>query len=241
MLNKLMTRGKSLILAYDQGLEHGPNDFNDDNVHPSYILSIAKKGGFNAIALHKGIAEKYRDKIKIPLILKLNGKTGINEEEFISANICSVDYARKLKSSAVGYTLYIGSKHEHKMFENFSRIQEEARKNKLPVITWIYPRGKYVKNDGKYMAYAARVGLELGADIIKIKYNGNPKDLEWAVDNAGRAKVVVAGGVKTDEKSLLKQVDEIMDAGAIGLAIGRNIWQSNTPLKITQKIKDLIW
>ncbi|MEA3378658.1 MAG: fructose-bisphosphate aldolase, partial [Nanoarchaeota archaeon] len=69
-----MKKGKSLLLAYDQGLEHGPTDFNDKNIDPDYIMDIAIKGKFNGIILQKGIAEKYYQG-KIPLILKLNGKT----------------------------------------------------------------------------------------------------------------------------------------------------------------------
>ena len=91
------------------------------------------------------------------------------------------------------------------------------------------------------MSYAARVGLEIGADIIKLKYGGNPKDLQWAVKSAGKTKVVVAGGPPTDEKKLLKQIVDIMKTGAIGLAVGRNIWQNPTPLKITKKIQEIIW
>ena len=85
-------------------------------------------------------------------------------------------------------------------------------------------------NSKENMAYAARVGLELGADIVKINYNGNAKDLEWAVKSAGRCKVVIAGGVKENEKDFLKNVKDIINSGASGLAIGRNIWQSSNPL-----------
>ena len=91
------------------------------------------------------------------------------------------------------------------------------------------------------MAYAARTGLEIGADIIKIRYSGNPKDLNWAVKSAGKTKIVIAGGIKKGEKVLLKQVREIMKTGTIGLAIGRNIWQNKKPLEITNKIKKIIW
>ncbi|MAF50675.1 MAG: fructose-bisphosphate aldolase [Nanoarchaeota archaeon] len=241
MLNKLMKNGKTLILAYDQGLEHGPSDFNEDNVDPKFILDIAKGGKFNAVALHKGIVEKYRDKIKVPLIIKLNGKTNIWKGEPISGLTCSVEQAVKLKADAIGYTIYIGSERESEIFTEFSKIQEEARKHNLPIITWIYPRGKAVRNDKKYMSYAARVGLELGADIIKIKYNGNKEDLKWAVKCAGRARVVIAGGVKKNDKKLLKQVEDIMDAGCAGLAIGRNIWQHEDPTEITKKIKEIVW
>jgi len=91
------------------------------------------------------------------------------------------------------------------------------------------------------MAYAARTGLELGADIVKIQYNGKPEDIKWAVKSAGKTKLVVAGGMKKGENELLKQTKDIMKSKCIGLAIGRNIWQSKEPMKITAKLKKIIW
>jgi len=245
-IEKLLKKGKAIFLAYDQGLEHGPKDFNKINIDPKYIIEIAKKGKYNGIILQKGIAEKYNKEIKkskIPLILKLNGKTNLVKGEPISRKLCNVDEAIKLGAKAVGYTIYIGSKYESIMMQEFEDIEREAHSKGLTVIAWIYPRGKNVKNKKKseLMAYSTRTALEIGADIVKIQYNGNPKDLEWAVKSAGKTKVVIAGGVKKNEKKLLKQVKEIIKAGAAGLAIGRNIWQSKKPLEITKKIKKIIW
>ncbi len=245
-LNIITTKGKAVFLAYDQGLEHGPTDFNDKNVDPKYIIDIAKKGKFNGIIFQKGIAEKYQQEIKnskIPLIVKLNGKTSLLKVEPYSPPLCSVEEAIDLGAKAVGYTLYIGSKHEAKMFSEFEIIQEQAHDHGLPIIVWIYPRGKAIKNefDKNTLAYASRTGLELGADIIKMKYNGNVNDLKWIVKAAGKVKVVIAGGSKKGEADLLKQVKEIMSAGCVGLAIGRNIWQSKDPLDLTKKIKKIVF
>ncbi len=245
-LNKITRKGKALLLAYDQGLEHGPKDFNDKNVDPNYIINIAKQGKFTGIIFQKGIAEKYNAEIKkskVPLIVKLNGKTNLVKGDPISKQLCTVKEAIKLGAVAVGYTIYIGSIHEDDMFQEFEKIQREAHSKGLTVIVWIYPRGKSIKGKSKreLMAYACRVGLEIGADIIKIQYDGNFADLTWAVKSAGKTRVVIAGGMKTGEAELIKQVKEIMKSGAIGLAIGRNIWQSKEPMKIADKIKRVIW
>ncbi|MBU3912648.1 MAG: fructose-bisphosphate aldolase [Nanoarchaeota archaeon] len=245
-LNKITKNGKAFFLAYDQGLEHGPEDFNEKNVNPEYILDIAKRGKFTGIIFQKGIAEKYNKEIKkakVQLIIKLNGKTNLVKGDPISKQLCTVKEAIKLGASAVGYTIYIGSIHEDYMFQEFEKIQREAHSKGLPVIAWIYPRGKGIKGKSKkeLLAYSARVGLEIGADIIKIQYNGNKKDLKWAVKSAGKTMVVIAGGMKTNEKDLLRQVKDIMNSGSIGLAIGRNIWQSKNPLKISEKIRRIIF
>jgi fructose-bisphosphate aldolase, class I len=246
-INKILKKGKALYLAYDQGLEHGPSkDFNDKNIDPLYIIDIAKKGNYQGIVFQKGIAEKYNNEIKkskVPLILKLNGKTSLYKGEPIARQIASVKEAITLGAEAVGYTIYIGSKHESIMFQEFEKMQKNAHKNGLPVITWIYPRGKSIKNDTsrENMSYAARTALELGADIVKLKYGGNQENLKWTVKSAGKTKVVIAGGTKKSEYQLLKQVKDIMQSGCIGLAIGRNVWQNPKPLLLTKKIQKIIW
>jgi class I fructose-bisphosphate aldolase len=245
-LDKLTTKGKTLFLAYDQGLEHGPTDFNDKNVDPKYIIEIAKKGKYNGVVFQKGIAEKYNKEIKkskVPLIVKLNGKTNLFKGEPISRQLCTVEEAVKLGASAVGYTIYIGSDYEDEMMQEFENIQREAHSKNIPVIVWIYPRGKSIEGKKKeeLMVYAARTGLEIGEDIIKIQLEGTAKDLKWAAKSAGKARVVVAGGIKKGEKEFLKQVKEIMDAGCIGLAVGRNVWQDKNPLELTKKIRNIIW
>ena len=245
-LGKILKNGKAMFLAYDHGLEHGPGDFNDKDANPDYIIDIAKKGKYNAIIFQKGIAEKYNDKIKklhIPLIIKLNGKTGLAEGEPVSRQICTVKEALKLGAVAVGYTIYMGSMHESIMMKEFDKIEEEAHSKGIPVIAWVYPRGKGIKgkSEKELMAYAARTGLEIGADIIKIKYDGNPNDLKWSVKVAGKTKVVIAGGVKSDEKSFLKQAKDIMNSGATGLAVGRNVWQSKKPIEVSGKLRKIIF
>lgn len=245
-LRKIMNNGKTLFLAYDQGMEHGPIDFNDTNVDPRYIIDIAKRGKYSAVVFQKGIAEKYNEEIKkskVPLILKLNGKTSLVKGDPISPQLATVEEAINLGAIAVGYTIYIGSSHEEKMFRELEEIQRKAHKKGLPVIVWMYPRGKGTENKKpeELMAYATRVALELGVDIVKIQPCGKLEDLKWAIKSAGKVKVVSAGGAKKSEKELLKQVEEYMKAGFSGLAIGRNVWQSKNPIELTNKIKRIIF
>lgn len=246
-ISNLIKNGKALFLAYDQGMEHGPSDFTDENVDPQDILNIGLSGEFTGLVFHKGIAEKYykpgfRD--RLPLIVKLNGKTNlVDDPDPYSPQICSVEEALEMGASAVGYTVYVGSKHEPEMFKEFSKIQEEAHNANIPVIGWMYIKGSGAegKDIKELTAYAARLGLEMGADIIKIKYSGDVESLKWAVESAGKTKVVVSGGAKEEEAIFLQTVKDCMSAGAIGMAVGRNIWQSENPEEITKKVKEIIW
>lgn len=243
-MNELMQNGGCIFLAYDQGLEHGPTDFNDQNVDPAYIMELAEKGKFSGIIFQKGIAEKYYKKESgIPLIVKLNGKTKLEQGDPISYQLCSVDEAIRLGAKAVGYTIYVGSKHEGEMLKEFAKIVEEAHKQNLPVIVWMYPRGENVKDEfsKEILAYAARIALELGADFVKMKYNHNIEDLKWIVKSAGKTHVLIAGGSKESDEELLEEVKEVISAGVNGLAIGRNIWQRENPYKIIDKLKEIVF
>jgi class I fructose-bisphosphate aldolase len=237
-----LREGRGVLLAYDQGLEHGPTDFDERNVDPGFIMKLAGSGRFTGVVFQKGLAEKYYEG-SVPLILKVNGKTNLVKGEPVARQICSVKHASELGAKAVGYTIYAGSAHESIMLEEFGRIQEQAHALKMAAIAWIYPRGETIKNDTapEIVAYAARIGLEVGADAIKIKYTGDVESFKWAVKSAGKAKVFMSGGPKAPtEEDFLKQVRGALDAGATGLAVGRNVWQSSDPLKMANLLQRLV-
>lgn len=239
-----LRNGRSMLLAYDQGLEHGPStDFDDRNVDPKFIMEIAARGNFNGVVFQKGVAERFYDG-RVPLILKVNGKTNLVKGEPISRQVCSVDQAVALGAKAVGYTIYLGSEHEPEMLAEFGRVQEEAHKRGVAAIAWIYPRGAGVQNDTskEIVAYAARAGLELGADAVKIKYSGDSQSFSWAVRSAAGVHVFMSGGPKapTDE-AFLDQVKGVIQAGAAGVAVGRNVWQNSDPFKMAERIRQIVF
>lgn len=246
-VEKILRNGRGMMLAYDHGFEHGPTDFDQHSVDPAWIMDIANSGYFTGVVCQKGIAAKYYDKQKhpVPLIVKVNGKTAFHkDEEPVALQNCSVDEAIELGAVGVGYTIYVGSEHEQKMIGEFASIEREAHDKGLLVIGWMYPRGAHVKSDTDKdtLAYAARLGLELNADAIKIKYNGDPESFSWVVKSAGRAKVFVVGGSKTETpEELYSTTAEILEAGAVGLAIGRNVWQSPEPIRVAEQLAKLIY
>lgn len=236
------------LLAYDQGFEHGPTDFNEKNVDPEYILNIARDSGvYTGIIFHEGIAENYYDPIKetTPLIIKLNGKTSFHaNEEPYSPQLCTVKEAIRLGAKAVGYTIYIGSEHEATMMKEFSQIEDEAHEAGLVVILWTYPRGKNVagrENSREVLAYASRLALELSADFVKLPYPGDKESFQWIVESAGKTGVLVQGGTKKSEEEFLTEIADCMSVGAAGVAVGRNIWQSDNPVELSKKAAAIIY
>jgi len=272
LTERIVPNGRAMILAYDQGFEHGPRDFleNPESRKMEYILDIAQKGRFTAVVVHAGLAEKYQSEIqdaKVPLILKLNGKSELyTGDDPYSPQLYSVADALALGATAVGYTVYSASKYEDQMNKEFAAIIREAHNKGIPAIGWMYPRGKSLTDrelasrtikmaleerehtnlaiDETYpiVAYGARIGLELGADIVKIKYTGSVESFKWVVQSASPTKVVMSGGPKTKtDEEFLTMVKEIIAAGAVGIAVGRNVWQRKNPLIISEKIRQIIF
>ena len=262
--------GKMLVLPIDQGLEHGPRDFftNPDCKSFYYQLEMAKQCGFSGIACQVGMARKYfRDYAgEVPLILKINGRTEVpSNDNALSCLNASVEDAVHLGADAIGYTLYVGSTLQVEDINTFGQIREDAERYGMPIIVWAYPRGSAVIAKGGQESfwaidYAARVADELGADIVKVNmpqinpekdklapepYKTMTVDTEQAmkqiVETAGNTMVIISGGSKRDDDTLLKEVDMCMRVGATGLIFGRNMWQR--PIEsvkvLTDKIRDI--
>jgi class I fructose-bisphosphate aldolase len=244
-ISHLTTNGKMIFLACDQGMEHGPEDFDERNIDPVFILETAVKAGLNAVIFGKGISEKYYPEYrnKIPLIIKLNGHSRFNKPNAWGPQNCGVDEAIRYGAAAVGYTIHLGSLNEPYMFKEFGRISREAHEAGIPAIAWVYPRGPEVDDPKSpaMVAYAARVGMELGADIVKVYNPGNVGALRWAGLNAGRTKVVISGGDKVSPEEYAEQCQQIREAGLAGVAVGRNVWQAEDPLYVCDLIKRVFY
>ena len=258
--------GTLLILPIDQGLEHGPVDFfaNPESLDPRYQYELARDGRFSAIALHIGLAEKYFHEYagEVPLILKLNGKTAIPPDtQAFSSLTGTVEDAVRLGADAVGYTVYVGSPAQDRDFRQLLDVRRDADRLGMPLIVWAYPRGEFVAKRGGRESlyaidYAARVALELGADIVKVNYPvpsekdaespapyntlhlGHEEAFRKVVQSAGRALVLVSGGEKMADAELLGKVRSSMDAGATGIIFGRNMWQRprDEALRLTREL-----
>lgn len=243
--SRIENNGKIMFLAYDQGFEHGPVDFNEKSVDPNYIMKIAQNGNFTGVVFQEGVAARYYKKeSNIPLIVKLNGKTSFQGEEPLSLQLCSVKKAAEMGAIGVGYTIYVGSEFEEQMLVEFSRIEDEAHELGMIVIAWMYPRGKKVSGreaDRDVVAYGARLGLELNADFVKVPYTGDPESFNWVVRAAGRTGVLAQGGKKMDWENLEEEITGVMKAGAKGIAIGRNVWQDENPNEVSKKLAEIVY
>jgi len=266
-----LRNGTLNLLPIDHGLEHGPSDFfsNPGSLDPEYVLNLAISLGVSGIVMHIGLAEKYMKKYagNIPLVLKLNGKTSIPDDDApISPLTASVEDAVRLGADAVGYTLYVGTPDQKEDIAQFREVKRDADRYGMPIIVWSYPRGKAIEEKGGKESlyavdYAARVGCELGADIIKINfpvideskmdlypepynklYLSQGECIKKVVKSAGNTLVLVSGGSKIGDEDLLNKVKLSMEAGSAGIIFGRNLWQRSRDdsWKINEKIRDIM-
>ena len=261
--------GTLLFLPIDQGLEHGPVDFfdNPDSIDPDFEYNLALDGNYSGIALHYGLAAKYFGKFagKVPLVLKINGKTNIpSDDDPFSPLTATVEDAVRLGADAVGYTLYVGSPSQGEDIAQLTDVRNECDRYGMPLIVWAYPRGAAIKakggQDSLYAVdYAARVACEMGADIVKLnvpKVESNDKQpkpyntmqlseeeaLRKVVKSAGRTLVLISGGSKISDDDLIHKARLGMEAGVTGLIFGRNMWQRkhDGALAITGRIHEML-
>jgi len=238
-----------MLFAGDQKVEHLNNDFygkgipKEDN-SPEHMFQIASKAKVGVFATQFGLISRYgRDYKDIPYLVKLNSKTNLvpyeKQDPYSQAWLSVGDVVAFAKESGldikgVGYTLYLGGAHEHEMLSQAAKIVHEAHQNGLLAVLWIYPKGKFVKDehDAHLIAGAAGVGAALGADFIKLKVPYNKKgefDAKLLCEvtmAAGRSGVLCEGGAKVDAKLFLEELyEQIHTGGSRGNGTGRNIHQ----------------
>lgn len=219
--------GKTVIVPMDHSVTTGPVEGLTDM---QYTIDRLKNGYVDAIVIHKGIA-KYVDNGKLALIIHLSGSTVRSSDPNWKIQVSSIEEAILLGADAVSVHINLGAEKEHYMLRKFGRISDLCDRWQMPLLAMMYPRGPKIASeyDVEVVAHAARLGAELGADVVKTVYTGDIKSFKKVVE-ACPVPVVLAGGPKSpDVKSFLRMVSEAMEAGARGVSIGRNVFQSKPP------------
>ncbi len=230
--------GRTVIVPMDHGVSVGPIPGLSDI--ETTVQRLAK-GEADAILAHAGIL-KTVDTGHMGLIVHLSGATRLTQEPNWKTQVSTVREAVRLGADAVSVHINVGSQHEQDMLERFSRIRDECDDYGTPALAMMYPRGPSIPNEHAYEAvsHAARLGYELGADIVKTNYTGTVDSFRDVV-NSVRVPVVVAGGprAKTDTE-VFRMVSEAIRAGAKGVSIGRNIFQHENPALMTKAIVGIV-
>jgi predicted phospho-2-dehydro-3-deoxyheptonate aldolase len=233
--------GHTVIVPMDHGLTMGPIAGLEDM---SAIINKIADGGANAVILHKGIVRAgHRGYGKdIGLIIHLSGSTAIGPDPQSKVPVASLEEAIKLGADAVSVHVNVGAVNEHDQLRSLGAVSEACAEWGIPLFAMMYPRGPKVKNeyDPTLVAHAARVGAELGADIVKTVYTGDINSFKKVVRGCP-VPVVIAGGPKmANDRDVLQMAFEAMKAGAIGVSIGRNIFQHRNPINMTKALAKIV-
>jgi predicted phospho-2-dehydro-3-deoxyheptonate aldolase len=219
--------GKTVIIPMDHGVSLGPIQGLEDI---DKTVNMILRGGANATVVHKGIVTSTNrsEDTDIGLIIHLSASTSLNPFPNNKISVCDVDEALALGADAVSVHVNIGADGEAAMLESLGRTARECNRWGIPLLAMMYPRGDLVEVNVESVKLAARVGAELGADIIKCPYTGSAKSFE-AVVRGCPVPVVIAGGSKLSDEETLDMIEGAMAAGAAGLSMGRNVFQHEDP------------
>ena len=232
---------RTVIVPMDHGVTVGPIEGLADM---RTTISKVVGGGANAILMHKGMVRAgHRGTGKdVGLIIHLSAGTAVSPDPNAKELVCTVEEAIKLGADAVSIHINLGAETDKEMLRQFGRVSERCLEWQMPLVTMMYTRGPKIENeyDVENVKLAARVGAELGADIVKVVYTGSVESFTEVVRGCP-VPVVIAGGPKMgSDEDIFRMVEGALQAGAMGLSIGRNAFQHQTPDKMIQALSEMV-
>lgn len=232
---------RTVIVPMDHGISVGPIQGITDM---KTTIGQVAEGGANAIVEHKGlVGEGHRGEGEdIGLIIHLSASTNLSVYPNAKTLVCTVEEAIRLGADAVSIHVNLGNGQEKEMLADFGRVSSDARAWGTPLLAMIYPRGEKISDeyDLNVVKHAARVGFEMGADLVKVSYTGSPETFREVVAGCS-VPVVIAGGPKMDsDRDILEMVKGSIDAGGAGVSIGRNVFQHRDPTAMVKAISAVV-
>lgn len=227
--------GRAVVVAMDHGMPGMTPLANLTD--PGRLLGQLTAGGADAILTTPGIAAHFAGHFgKLGLIMRLDGAAtmfsdSINEMKLIA----SVEDALIMGADAVAVMGFCGTLDETNSLEILGKVAVECRRLGVPLLAEMLPMGFGAKTTVTQLVQAARIGAEMGADIVKLPYVG-PAEAYQAVTETCFAPVLVLGGSARAAGEALAQIGDAMTAGASGVAVGRNVWQQEDATEMTRKI-----
>lgn len=177
------------------------------------------------------------------LIMHVSASTSLANRPDFKVTVASIEQAVRLGVDAVStHTNVGGTDEEAQMLEMLGVVADACEAFQIPLLAMMYPRGPNVTNgfDPEVVAHVARVGAELGADLVKTNYTGDPDSFRQ-VTKGCPVPVVIAGGPKAEtDQQVLEMVKGAMEGGAIGVSIGRNAFQHENPAAIVRAVSAIV-
>ena len=225
---------RALMLAVDHGYFLGPTEKLEDL--KKTIAPLAKH--CDSLMITRGaLRTSVNPDYPVPVVLRVSGGTSIIGEDLSQEDITvSIKDALRLNVSAVAMSVFVGSKYEYQTIVNLGKLVNEAEEYGIPVLA-VTAVGKEIgTKDARYLSLACRVAAEQGAHVVKTYYCEN---FEKVVKSCP-VPIIIAGGKKIPEKDALKLTFDALKAGAVGVDMGRNIWQSDNPVAMIKAVHSIV-
>lgn len=232
---------RTIVVPLDHGTTVGPIP---GLVDMRACVANIVEGGANAVLMHKGLIRcGHRGTGKdVGLIVHLGASTSLSPYPNKKVLVGTVEDAIRLGADAISLHVNLGDEAEADMLADLGHCTSIASQWGIPVLAMVYGRGPKIENpfDAEVVAHCARVGMELGADVVKVPYTGDPESFSRVVE-ACCVPVVIAGGDKVeDTRDLLTMVHDSVMAGGRGLSIGRNIFQADDVCSLVRAVDGIV-
>jgi len=229
---------RTVIVPMDHGVSLGPVK---GLVNMQAIIDKLVKGGADAVVVHRGVA-KHVDTGRAGLIVHLSASTKLGPDPNYKVQVCSVEEAVRIGADAVSVHINVGAEQEDEMLVDLGEVADDCDQYGMPLLAMMYPRGPKIQNQHAVdvVAHVARLGAELGADIIKTNYTGSIETFKEVVRGC-HVPVIIAGGPKVETvREVLQMVQDSVKAGGAGLSIGRNVFQHENPTLMAKALSAIV-
>src|SRR5918912_377184 len=226
--------GRCVMLAVDHGYFLGPIEgLEMPSKTIRHLLSYA-----DSLMITRGVLRtSVNPSTDVPIVLRVSGGSSIVGEDLSNETITnSVEDAIRLNAVCLALSIFVGSRYEHQTLSSLAKLVDEGEKYGIPILA-VTAVGKEMSRDARYLSLACRVAAELGAHVVKTYYCEN---FEKVVEGCP-APIIIAGG-----KKLPKEIDALelaynaIQHGAIGVDMGRNIWQSDSPVEMIKAVRSIV-
>jgi len=225
--------GRTVMLAVDHGYFLGPTTGLEQpwkTIGP--LVPYA-----DCLMLTRGVLQNcIPPEIDKPVVLRVSGGTSIIGPELLHEGItCSLEDAVRLNVSGLAFSIMVGAKFERDTILGLSKVVDWGEEYGIPVLA-VTAVGKDMVRDARYMALASRIAAEIGAHMVKTYY---VEGFEKVVEGCP-VPIVIAGGKKIPEQDALQMAYNAIQAGAVGVDMGRNIFQSENPVAMIEAVRAVV-
>jgi putative autoinducer-2 (AI-2) aldolase len=226
--------GRGVMLAVDHGYFLGPTESLE--VPRRTIAPLVKY--CDSLMVTRGVVRTSVDpNYPVPIVLRVSGGTSIIGEDLSNEKITtSVKDAIRINATALAMSIFVGAKYEHNSLVSLGNLVNDAEEYGIPVLAVTAVGKELEKRDARYLSLSCRIAAEFGAHMVKTYFCDNFEK----VVNSCPIPVIIAGGPKLPERDALALTYNAIKAGAAGVDMGRNIWQSQYPIPMIRAVRAIV-